>query len=44
MAEVGSKLIFENERVKVWEFTLLPALRCTHVRTLRISRRSIDRA
>ena len=24
MAEVGSKLIFENERVKVWEFTLAP--------------------
>lgn len=24
MAEVGTKLIFENERVKVWEFTLPP--------------------
>jgi quercetin dioxygenase-like cupin family protein len=24
MAEVGTKLIFENERVKVWEFTLAP--------------------
>lgn len=24
MAEVGTKLIFENERVKVWEFTLEP--------------------
>lgn len=24
MADVGSKLIFENERVKVWEFTLAP--------------------
>ena len=24
MAEVGSKLIFENEKVKVWEFTLAP--------------------
>jgi quercetin dioxygenase-like cupin family protein len=24
MAEVGHKLIFENERVKVWEFTLQP--------------------
>jgi quercetin dioxygenase-like cupin family protein len=24
MAEVGTKLIFENERVKVWEFTLQP--------------------
>ena len=24
MAEVGHKLIFENERVKVWEFTLAP--------------------
>ena len=24
MAEVGSKLIFENERVKIWEFTLAP--------------------
>jgi beta-alanine degradation protein BauB len=24
MAEVGHKLIFENERVKVWEFTLHP--------------------
>jgi quercetin dioxygenase-like cupin family protein len=24
MAEVGSRLIFENERVKVWEFTLAP--------------------
>lgn len=24
MAEVGTKLIFENEKVKVWEFTLEP--------------------
>lgn len=24
MAEVGTKLIFENERVRVWEFTLEP--------------------
>jgi beta-alanine degradation protein BauB len=24
MAEVGTKLIFENARVKIWEFTLLP--------------------
>lgn len=24
MAEVGHKLIFENERIKVWEFTLVP--------------------
>lgn len=24
MGEVGTKLIFENERVKVWEFTLEP--------------------
>ena len=24
MAQVGSKLIFENERVRVWEFTLQP--------------------
>jgi beta-alanine degradation protein BauB len=24
MAEVGTKLIFENERIKVWEFTLAP--------------------
>jgi quercetin dioxygenase-like cupin family protein len=24
MADVGHKLIFENERVKVWEFTLAP--------------------
>ena len=24
MGEVGTKLIFENERVKVWEFTLAP--------------------
>jgi quercetin dioxygenase-like cupin family protein len=24
MADVGTKLIFENERVKVWEFTLAP--------------------
>ncbi|MEK6244728.1 MAG: cupin domain-containing protein [Pseudomonadota bacterium] len=24
MAEVGSKLLFENERVRVWEFTLQP--------------------
>jgi quercetin dioxygenase-like cupin family protein len=24
MADVGHKLIFENERVKVWEFTLQP--------------------
>ena len=24
MAEVGTKLIFENERVKIWEFTLQP--------------------
>jgi beta-alanine degradation protein BauB len=24
MTEVGSKLIFENERVKIWEFTLAP--------------------
>jgi quercetin dioxygenase-like cupin family protein len=24
MADVGTKLIFENERVRVWEFTLQP--------------------
>ena len=24
MADVGSKLIFENERIRVWEFTLHP--------------------
>lgn len=24
MAEVGTKLVFENEQVKVWEFTLHP--------------------
>lgn len=24
MAEVGTKLIFENERVRVWEFTVQP--------------------
>ena len=24
MAEIGTKLIFENERVKIWEFTLAP--------------------
>ena len=24
MAEVGTKLVFENERVRVWEFTLQP--------------------
>jgi len=24
MAEVGSKLVFENERIRVWEFTLQP--------------------
>lgn len=24
MGDVGTKLIFENERVKVWELTLLP--------------------
>jgi quercetin dioxygenase-like cupin family protein len=24
MNEVGTKLIFENERVRVWEFTLAP--------------------
>ena len=24
MADVGSKLIFENERVRIWEFTLQP--------------------
>ena len=24
MSEVGTKLVFENERVKVWEFTLQP--------------------
>lgn len=24
MADVGSKLIFENERIRVWEFTLQP--------------------
>ncbi len=24
MAEVGTKLVFENEQVKVWEFTLTP--------------------
>lgn len=27
MAEVGTKLVFENERVKVWEFTLAPGER-----------------
>ena len=24
MADVGSRLIFENERIRVWEFTLQP--------------------
>lgn len=24
MAEVGTRLIFENERIRVWEFTLRP--------------------
>jgi len=24
MADVGTKLIFENDRVRVWEFTLAP--------------------
>jgi hypothetical protein len=24
MPEVGTKLVFENERVRVWEFTLQP--------------------
>jgi hypothetical protein len=24
MGEVGTKLVFENDRVKVWEFTLAP--------------------
>lgn len=24
MAEVGTRLVFENERVRVWEFTLQP--------------------
>lgn len=24
MAEVGTKLVFENERVRIWEFTLQP--------------------
>jgi quercetin dioxygenase-like cupin family protein len=24
MAEVGTKLVFENERIRVWEFTLQP--------------------
>ena len=24
MADVGSKLVFENERIRVWEFTLQP--------------------
>lgn len=24
MADVGTKLVFENERVRVWEFTLQP--------------------
>ena len=24
MAEVGTTLVFENERVRVWEFTLQP--------------------
>jgi beta-alanine degradation protein BauB len=24
MVDVGTKLIFENERVKIWEFTLQP--------------------
>jgi quercetin dioxygenase-like cupin family protein len=24
MGEVGTKLVFENDRVKVWEFTLSP--------------------
>jgi quercetin dioxygenase-like cupin family protein len=24
MADIGTKLIFENDRVKVWEFTLQP--------------------
>ena len=24
MSEVGTKLVFENDRIKVWEFTLAP--------------------
>jgi len=24
VTEIGTKLIFENERVRVWEFTLQP--------------------
>ena len=24
MAEVGTKLVFENEKIRVWEFTLMP--------------------
>lgn len=24
MAEIGTKLVFENERIRVWEFTLQP--------------------
>jgi quercetin dioxygenase-like cupin family protein len=24
MADVGTRLVFENERVRVWEFTLQP--------------------
>ncbi|MGH8720483.1 MAG: cupin domain-containing protein [Burkholderiales bacterium] len=27
MAEVGTRLIFENERVRIWEFTLQPGER-----------------
>jgi beta-alanine degradation protein BauB len=27
MAEVGTKLLFDNERVRVWEFTLQPGER-----------------
>lgn len=27
MAEVGTRLIFENDRVRVWEFTLQPGER-----------------
>ena len=33
MAEVGTELVFENERVRVWEFTLQPGETITWART-----------
>ena len=33
MAEVGTKLLFENERVKIWEFTLMPGKRSKRTST-----------